>query len=60
MNIRPSSFDFPLFLHVLGAMVLFRVALTSVGGSTAGWRRPDAAPLRRTAFWALLAVGLPA
>jgi hypothetical protein len=60
MNVRPTSFDFPLFLHVLGAMTLFGVALTSLVVSTAGWRRPDAAPLRRTAFWALLAVGVPA
>jgi hypothetical protein len=60
MNIRPSSVDFPLFLHVLGAMVLFGVALTSTVVATAGWRRPDLAPLRRTAFWALLAVGVPA
>ena len=59
MNIRPSSFDFPLFLHVLGAMVLFGAALTSTVVSTAGWRRPDAGALRRTSFWALLAVGVP-
>jgi hypothetical protein len=59
MNVRPSSFDFPLFLHVLGAMVLFGAALTSTVVSTAGWRRPDAAALRRTSFWALLAVGVP-
>jgi hypothetical protein len=60
MNIRPTSFDFPLFLHVFGAMVLFGSALTTAVVSYAGWRRPAAAPLRRTAFWALLAVGIPA
>ena len=58
--IRDGSVNFPLFLHVLGAMVLFGVALTSVVVSAAGWRRPGAEPLRRTAFWSLLVVGLPA
>ena len=60
MNIRPSSFDLPLFLHVLGAMVLFGTALTTAVVSTAGWRRPDSMPLRRTAFFASLVVGVPA
>ena len=59
MNIRPSSFDFPLYLHVAGAMVLFGVALTTVIVSLAGWRRSDSAPLRRVGFWAPLAVGVP-
>jgi hypothetical protein len=60
MNIRPTSFDFPLFLHVLGAMVLFGAVLTTTVVSTAGWRRPDMTALRRTAFWTLLVVGIPA
>jgi hypothetical protein len=60
MNIRPSSFDFPLFLHVLGAMVLTGSVLTSLVASYAGWRRPDLSPLRRASFWSLLAVGIPA
>jgi hypothetical protein len=59
MNIRPTSFDFPLFLHVFGAMILFGSALTTAVVSYAGWRRPESTPLRRTAFWALLAVGIP-
>jgi uncharacterized membrane protein len=59
MNVRPTSFDFPLFLHVLGAMVLFGTALATAVVSTAGWRRPDAVPLRRAAFWGLLVVGIP-
>jgi hypothetical protein len=60
MNLRPTSFDFPLFLHVLGAMVLVGAALATSIVSTAGWRRPDAVVLRRTAFWSLLLVGIPA
>ena len=59
MNLRPTSFDLPLFLHVLGAMVLFGAALTTSVVSTAGWHRPDMPVLRRTAFWSLLAVGVP-
>jgi hypothetical protein len=60
MNLRPTSFDFPLFLHVLGAMVLFGAALTTVIVSLAGWRRPEASTLRRAGFWAPLALGVPA
>jgi hypothetical protein len=58
MSIRPTSFDFPLFLHVLGAMVLFGAVLTTAIVSAVGWRKPEA-PLRRVAFWSLLAVGVP-
>ena len=58
MSIRPTSFDFPLFVHVFGAMVLFGAVLTAAIVSAVGWRKPEA-PLRRVAFWSLLAVGVP-
>jgi len=55
-QLRPSSADFPLFLHVLGAMVL----VGAVGAATilawAGRGRPAASG----AFWTLLAVAVPA
>ena len=50
----------PLFLHVLGAMVLVGAVLVAVIVSWAGWRRPELPALARTAFWSLVAVGLPA
>lgn len=58
-DIRPDSFNFPLFLHVFGAMILFGAVVAAVvtlltpgGGDPAG--------LRRFAFRMLLFVGLPA
>jgi hypothetical protein len=58
VNIRPHSFDFPLFLHVFGAMLLFGAVLTAVVAAWASFRS-DAPVLRRAAFWSLLAVGVP-
>ena len=55
-TIRPDEWNFPLFVHVLGAMVL-------VGGLVAG--ASLLAPARRDArflrlgYWSLLAVALP-
>jgi hypothetical protein len=57
--IRPDSWNLPLFLHVLGAMVLVGATLAALTALVAGWRR-DAAPYTRFAFWTLLVVGLPA
>jgi hypothetical protein len=57
--IRPDSWNFPLLLHVLGAMVLVGAMLAAVTALVAGWRR-DAAPYTRFAFWTLFVVGLPA
>jgi len=57
--IRPDSWNFPLFLHVLGAMVLVGAMLASATALVAGWRR-DAEAYTRFAFWTLLLVGLPA
>ena len=54
--IRPDSWDFPLFLHVFGAMVLTGGLLT--GASSLGFARGDARFLR-LGYWSLLAVSLP-
>ena len=54
--IRPDSWDFPLFLHVVGAMILVggllacASALASAGGEVR---------LLRLGYWSLLAVSLP-
>ena len=53
---RPDSWDFPLFLHVLGAMVLVGGLLT--GASTIALARGDARFLR-LGYWTLLLVALP-
>jgi hypothetical protein len=55
-TVRPDSWNFPLFLHVLGAMIL-------VGGLLAGagvlaFARGEAR-LLRLGYWSLLAVSLP-
>jgi hypothetical protein len=55
-TIRPDSWNFPLFLHVLGAMVLVGATLT--GASTLAFARGDTRMLR-LGYWSLLAVGLP-
>jgi hypothetical protein len=59
--IRPDDVNFPLFLHVFGAMLLvgslFAVALATV----LGWRRPDdAVGLTRFALRTLLIGVVPA
>jgi hypothetical protein len=54
--VRPVSWDFPLFLHVFGAMVLTGGLLT--GASSLGFARGDASFLR-LGYWSLLAVSLP-
>ena len=53
---RPDSWDFPLFLHVLGAMIL--VGGLVAGASALGYARGDAKFLR-LGYWALLVVSLP-
>jgi hypothetical protein len=60
MSIRPHSFDFPLFLHVLGAMALFGAVLAVAILGFAAWRRPDLRILGRAAFRALLVAAIPA
>jgi hypothetical protein len=54
--IRQDSWDFPLFLHVLGAMILVGGLLTGV--SSLGFARGDVRFLR-LGYWSLLAVSLP-
>jgi len=54
--IRPDSLNFPLFVHVLGAMVLVGGLLT--GASTLAFARGDPRSLR-LGYWTLLAVALP-
>jgi hypothetical protein len=58
--VRPHPWDFPLFLHVFGAMVLVGAVFTAALVSWVAWRRNDLIPLRRAAFWSLLALGVPA
>jgi hypothetical protein len=54
--IRPDSWNFPLFLHVLGAMILVGGLLS--GASTLGFARDDVRFLR-LGYWSLLVVSLP-
>jgi len=54
--IRPDSWNFPLFLHVLGAMILVGATLTSA--SALAFARGDTR-LLRLGYWTLLVVGLP-
>ena len=55
--LRPHAWDFQLFLHVFGAMVLFGAMLATVTLSAVGTRVPA---LARSAFWALLGAAIPA
>ena len=54
--VRPDSWNFPLFLHVLGAMILVGGLVT--GASALAFARGDAR-LLRLGYWSLLAVALP-
>ena len=54
--IRPDSWNFPLFLHLLGAMILVGGLLA--GAATLGYARGDARFLR-LGYWTLLLVSLP-
>jgi len=54
--IRPDEQNFPLFVHVLGAMILVGGLLTTAG--TLAWARGDV-PSLRLAYRTLLAVALP-
>ena len=57
--IRPDSWNLPLLLHVLGAMVLVG-ALATVVTALVLSRRGDTAVMTRLAFRTLLFAGLPA
>jgi hypothetical protein len=54
--LRADSLDFPLFLHVLGAMIL--VGGLVAGAGALGYGRGDVRFLR-LGYWSLLAVSLP-
>jgi uncharacterized membrane protein len=54
--IRVDELNFPLFVHVLGAMILVGATLTAA--SAAVFARGDEG-LLRIGYWSLLAVGLP-
>lgn len=58
--IRPDSWNFPLFLHVLGAMLLFGSIAAVIVVGLAARRRPDhAALLARVAFRTTLFLVIP-
>ena len=54
--VRPDSWNLPLFIHVLGAMILVGGLLT--GAAALGFARGEARFLR-LGYWSLLAVSLP-
>jgi hypothetical protein len=58
--IRPDSWNVPLFLHVLGAMVLVGATATAVTAELVSVSSEDPVRLRRLAFRTLLLVALPA
>jgi hypothetical protein len=53
---RPTDWNFPLFVHVFGAMILVGGLLT--GASVLAFARGDVRSLR-LGYWTLLAVALP-
>ena len=60
--IRADELGFPLFLHILGAMILVGGLVTTVGFQVLAWRGRDQANMAafdRAAFWSLLTVALP-
>jgi hypothetical protein len=57
--IRPDDWDFPLLVHVFGAMILVGALVAATTALLLGWRR-DSLWYSRLGFWALLAVALPA
>ena len=61
--VRPDDWDFPLFLHVLGAMLLVGALVVVVSTLLVGWRREDGGEtlvLARLGFRTLLVAVLPA
>ena len=54
--VRPDSWNFPLLVHVFGAMVLVGGLVTAV--SALAFAKGDTKMLR-LGYWSLLAVGLP-
>lgn len=56
--IRPDDWNFPLLMHVFGAMILVGGLVTAVTALLLGWRR-DSAFYSRLGFWSLLVIALP-
>jgi hypothetical protein len=59
-SIRPDSWNFPLFLHILGAMVLVGAVTAAVVAQLAPVGPSSADTLRRFSFRTLLFVAIPA
>ncbi len=62
-DLRPDSWEFPLLLHVLGAMTLLGALLTAGIALLTAWRRAesnDALTLHRVGFRSLVYAALPA
>jgi hypothetical protein len=57
--IRPDSWNFPLLMHVFGALVLVGALTTAVAFQFAAWRK-DRLEFGRIAFRTLLFAALPA
>jgi hypothetical protein len=57
--IRPDDWNFPLLVHVFGAMILVGGLVTAVTALLLGWRR-DSEWYSRLGFWSLFVVVLPA
>lgn len=56
--IRPDEWNFPLLMHVFGAMILVGGLVAAVTALLLGWRR-DSAFYTRLGFWSLLVVAFP-
>jgi hypothetical protein len=56
---RADSWDFPLFLHIFGAMILVGALALAASSLAAAWRNGSAA-MTRLGYRALLWAGLPA
>lgn len=56
--VRPHSWDLAIFVHVIGAMILFGGLVTAAAAGFIGWRDGDGR-LRRFSALTLFAVALP-
>jgi hypothetical protein len=62
-SIRPSDWEFPLFVHVLGAVLLMGALFVSSWSLVAAWRRREgtaSVALTRFGLWSLLLGVVPA